>query len=399
MKNLRVIVFLVMSILIAGGATLIYTSQASGGNSPVNKPTAYIEATNVNASFKIAGRITEVLVDEGDHVKKGQVLARLESKELENKVAQAEAAILLADGKIAEASGAKMAAAAKEQQGSEAVTITEQSIASQIEQAEAGIKAAEANVQAVNAKVNAAKELYDIATTNYERATALLAAGATAQVQVDEAKAKMEQAKAEYLASKEQEKAAIAQVEQAKATMNNAIANRGKVGVSKKDVEVASASVSQAEGAIQSAKGGKNQAEAALAEAKTYLGYTELVAPSDGVIVTKSAEMGELVNSGFPIFTIETNGPKTAHFYLDETEVVDLNKGDKVIVELVAAKQKIEGIIKMVSPAGDFAVKKATQNIGDTDVRSFAIKVELPNLPSGVQTGMTVKLLGKGEAK
>lgn len=400
MKNLRYIVFILMFALIAGGAIALTTSQASSKNNQSSKePTAYIEATTVNASFKIGGRITELLVDEGDHVKKGQVIARLESKELENKVAQAEAAVDLAEGKIAEASGAKKAATAKEAQGNEAVTITEQSIESQIDQAEAAVKAAQANVQALETKINSAKELYTIAKTNYDRMTQLQKEGAVAQIQVDEAKSKMEQANAEYLGAVEQKKAASAQVEQAKASLKNAIANRGKVSVSKKDVEVTSASLTQAEGAVQSATGGKSQAEAALEEAKTYLSYTELVAPADGIIVTKSAQLGEMVNTGFPIFTIETTDTRYAEFYFDEKKVLDLERGDHVTVELVASNQKVIGKIQNISPAGDFAIKKANQSIGETDIRSFAVKVEFPDLPSRIPTGMTVKWAGKGELK
>ena len=224
-------------------------------------------------------------------------------------------------------------------------------------------------------------------------------AGAVAQIQVDETKAKMEQAKAEYFGSQEQKKAAAAQIDQAQATLKNAIANRGKVNVSKKDLELANASIGQAEGAIASAQGGKSQAQAALDEAKTYLSYTELVAPADGVIITKSAQMGELVNTGFPIFTIETKDTRYAEFYFDESEIVNLKTGDAVIVELVASQQKLTGKIKKISPAGDFAIKKATQSIGETDIRSFALKVELPDLPAEIPTGMTVKWVGDGELK
>jgi len=389
-----------MFALIVSGAIALMSSQASTEDSLSSKePTAYIEANTINASFKMGGRITELLVDEGDTVKKGQVIARLESKELENKVAQAEAAVDLAEGKIAEASGAKKAATAKEAQGNEAVTVAQQSIESQIDQAEAAVKAAKANVQALDTKINSAKELYTIAKTNYDRMVQLQKEGAVAQIQVDEAKSKMEQAKAEYLGAVEQEKAASAQVEEAKASLQNAIANRGKVNVSKKDVEVANASLTQAEGAVQSAKGGKSQAEAALEEAKTYLGYTELVAPADGVIATKSIQIGELVNTGFPIFTIETTDTRYAKFYFDEKQVLDLERGDRATVELIASNQKVIGKIQTISPAGDFAVKKANQSLGETDIRSFAVKVEFPDLPSRIPTGMTVKWVGKGELK
>lgn len=398
-KYLRFIVFIIMFLIIIAGAAALYTRQASGGNLAANPPTAYIEGTTINASFKIGGRITELLVEEGAHVKKGQVLARLESKELENKVAQAEAAVQLAEGKISEASGAKKAATVKESQGNQAVTITKETIESQIQQADATVKAAEANVQAVQAKVNSTKELNEIAATNYNRMMVLNKEGAAAQIQVDEAKSKMEQAKAEYNASKEQKKAAVAQLDQAKAALNNAIANLGKVDISKQDVEVANAAISQAEGAVQSAQGGKSQAKAALAEAKTYLEYTELIAPADGVIVTQSAQLGELVNTGFPIYTIETKDTRFAQFYFDETEIVDLKTGDDVTVELQASNERMAGKIKTISPVGDFAIKKATQSIGETDIRSFAVKVEFPDLSSDIPTGMTVRWVGKGELK
>ena len=48
-----------------------------------------------------------------------------------------------------------------------------------------------------------------------------------------------------------------------------------------------------------------------------------------------------------------------------------------------------------VAQAATFASQKATQNTGDMDIRSFGIKVQLPNLPKDVPTGMTLEWYGK----
>src|SRR5690606_29008310 len=104
MKHLRAIVFLVMALLIASGIFLLTHYQTTGAASEyTSHPVAYIEAANISVGFKVSGRIQEILVSEGDHVKKGQVLARLENKELEEKVAQAEAALHAALAKHAQA--------------------------------------------------------------------------------------------------------------------------------------------------------------------------------------------------------------------------------------------------------------------------------------------------------
>src|SRR5690606_25119186 len=147
------------------------------------------------------------------------------------------------------------------------------------------------------------RKAYEIAETNLVRTQELLKNGLASQASVDEATLQYEKAKAEYEAAQQQVamirngsrqeeiKAAEAQVEQAKAALEMAKAGKGQVQLREDDVLAAEASVAQA--------------QAALEEAKTYLQYTELTAPADGVIVSRSAELGELVSAGFAVFTIE----------------------------------------------------------------------------------------------
>ena len=391
MKHLRAIVFLVMALLIASGIFLLTHYQTTGVASEyTSHPVAYIEAANISASFKVSGRIQEILVSEGDHVKKGQVLARLENKELEAKVAQAEAVL--------------KAALAKQAQALHAVDVTQKTAVEQVVQAEAALKAAQAQLEALRngartedrkkaeIQLEATQKAYKIAETNLMRMQELLKNGLVSQAAVDEATLQYEKAKAEYLAAqqqmeiiqngsrKEEIKAAEAQVEQAKAALEMAKAGKGQVQLREDDVLAAEASVAQA--------------QAALEEAKTYLQYTELTAPADGVIVSRSAELGELVSAGFAVFTIEPDQEYWAYFYFPESEITQFKVGQTVELKVLANQEKVTGTISLIKPAADFAVRKATQNMDDTDIRSFGVKVLLPKLPDGLHTGMTVQWEG-----
>ncbi|MEC0247363.1 HlyD family efflux transporter periplasmic adaptor subunit [Paenibacillus chitinolyticus] len=422
MKFVRPVVYVVMAGLIGGGTFLLSSKEAlsSTQNRPANLPTAYIEANQVAASFKAGGRVTEILVKEGDTVKKGQVLARIQSQEIEAKVAQAKAAVSLSQGKIAEAKGAEATAQAKKQQGQEAVTLTAETAEKQVKQAEAVVKAAQTKVDALKngarpeekkqaeIQLNATKEVFQTAEESYNRVKKMKEEGLVAQTDVDKAKVSYEEAKAKYEVAQQQYalaqqgprveeiQAAEAQLEQAKAAVELAKANMDQVKIRQGDVNAAQASIQQAQGAVKSAQSGQQQAQAAQSEAETYLSYTELLAPSDGIIISQSAQLGEMVGSGFPVFTMETSAEtKWARFYLKETDAAGLKAGDTVTVKVTANGAAVTGKVSTVAPAADFAVKKATQNASDTDIRSFGVKVELPQLPESVLTGMTVQWEGK----
>ncbi|WP_153944910.1 HlyD family efflux transporter periplasmic adaptor subunit, partial [Acinetobacter baumannii] len=68
---------------------------------------------------------------------------------------------------------------------------------------------------------------------------------------------------------------------------------------------------------------------------KTYLSYTELRAPADGIITSQSGQLGELAGAGFPVFTLEATDDRWAKFYFPETELGALKNGETVTMKLV----------------------------------------------------------------
>src|SRR6266704_3003091 len=90
MTRLRLILLLLMVCALAGGATWWWIDHRSGEK---NELVLYgnLDLRQVMLAFNNSERISAVLVQEGDHVSKGQVLARLDTSRLEPQVAQAEA--------------------------------------------------------------------------------------------------------------------------------------------------------------------------------------------------------------------------------------------------------------------------------------------------------------------
>lgn len=377
--------------LISGAAALAVLLAYSSfyfGNASDHSAETYsgiVEQTEYDLSFKIGGRVEALYVDVGDRVKKGQLLGKLENKELQAKVEQAKAALALAEANVAKAV--------------QAVDVTRKNANAGLLQAQAALNEAQARYNALvsgarleerkqaEAKVEAAKTAYEKAKEMFERTQKLYEAGAVPETKVDEAEVEYKKAKAEYEVAVQQlallEKgprpeeieAGKFQVEQARAAVEKALAGLGQVGLQQADVKLAQAQLAQA--------------KAALAEAEAYLSYSELRAPIDGVVVKKNVEPSEMIGEGMTVLTIADPNDKWVHFYLPEDKWQKVKVGQEVTVRIQG--EQVKGKIVAVNPAPQFAVRKATNHLHETDIRSLLVKVKLP---SNVYAGVTAEWIG-----
>lgn len=150
----------------------VEVAQASKGDLVVRVPVPGTIAaeTQVNLSFKAAGKVTEVCVKAGGKVKKGQVLARLEQGDVLSQVSQAEA--------MAEAARANL------------------------KRAEKGARPEE--IDQMRAHVEAAKAASDTAQSNLERMKKLHDAGAIPKAQLEGAELQAVSAKQQMIAAEKQ---------------------------------------------------------------------------------------------------------------------------------------------------------------------------------------------------
>ena len=119
-------------------------------------------------------------------------------------------------------------------------------------------------------------------------------------------------------------------------------------------------------------------AAAAEAEAKTMLDYTLIVAPFDGVITRKLADVGDLVGDpttpNKPLLQMEN--PDTLRLEADVPEALvgNVKLDDKLAVRIAAVTSEIEGTVSEISPTAD------------PNSRTYLVKLDLPGA-TGLRSG------------
>jgi Multidrug resistance efflux pump len=296
-----------------------------------------IETKEININSKIAGKIKEIKISEGDSIKNGQVLITIDNSSLQAKQAQTQAQIEAATGQKKAAEAAKQAAQAV------------------LQKAQNGVRPEE---------LAQAKAQCDLAQITYDRVKALSDQNYAAKADLDKAQTSLEVAKQQYeLAQK---------------------------GARAEDIAAAQAQVNQADATMQAYEGQIKQAEGGLNEVQTYIDDTTITAPTDGTITQLNVEVGELVSTGMPLFVLTNTTAPWIECNVKETDLSKVKLNGEVSVKLAAyPNQQFKGKIVRINEKPDFAVKRATNDNGEFDVLSYGVKVELTNMDRPLHPGMT----------
>ena len=291
-----------------------------------------IDVRQVNLSFKVDGRIETLLVDEGDIVKAGQVIATLDKRYTHDDL---EAARARRDNAAA--------MLARLEHGSRPEEIDE-----------ARAQVAEQQATLVRTK------------QDYDRAERLVGQGAVSREDFDRAKAAQDEAKA--------------QVEYAEKALRLA-----EIGPRQEDID-----------------GGRAQLAAEVAavlQAERRVEDCELLAPSDGVILTRAREKGAIVAPGETVFTLTLNSPVWVRTYVNERDLGRIAPGMKAEVRTDTAPGDIyHGQIGFISPVAEFTPKTVETRELRTDL-VYRLRVLVDNPDNGLRQGMPVTvvlLLDKG---
>lgn len=125
---------------------------------------------------------------------------------------------------------------------------------------------------------------------------------------------------------------------------------------------------------ISAARGLVTQAENAYNEVLAY--YDELVikSPISGEVTDIYADIGELINSGYPVFSILPENDRYVILHVREDEMQNISKG-KIFKATIRALGNKELSLKVnyISPLGDFADWKPTNRKGDFDLKTFEV--------------------------
>jgi len=302
-----------------------------------------VDLRQVELAFNNSERIAEVLVQEGDHVRRGQVLARLDTRRLEPQVAQAEAQ-----------------AAAQRQ------------IVERLRHGSRPEEIAQARANVESAKADAAN-----ARRQYERLKPLLdrsvGGGAVSQQDVDNAKAAWDVAEAKLVVTQKALALAVAgprpeEVAEADARLAATQKVLALIVAGPRPEEVA-----EAEARLQAA-------EAQLAFLRQQLADAQLVAPVHGIVRTRLMEPGEMASPQKPVCSLAVTDPKWVRAYVSEPDLGQVFPGMAASVAVDSfLERRFEGWVGFISPVAEFTPKAVqTQELRTSLVYEVRVFVQDP---------------------
>jgi len=264
--------------------------------------------TKVEIKSKASGIVKKLLVDAGDRVKKGQLLAQLDKDE----------------------------------------------IAAQVEQSRAGLQAAEASLKSAEAdyeraKVDAEGPDVPLLKRAFDRAQGMAKEGVVSVSALDEAQKNYELA-------------------------------LNKQNVSKAQVSVLKSKIAQSQATVA-------QDRANLAQLEEQLGYTDVLSPIDGVVLSRNVEMGDAVSSilvlGSSATLVMTLGD-TSEVYVkgkvDESDIGKVYLGQPARIKVESFKDKtFNGKVTKISPMG----------VEKDNVTTFEVRVSINNPGGELKAEMT----------
>ena len=344
MPRKRAVLLLVL-LLAAGGGTYAYRRIPP----PALVLTGIVTTNDVIVSPQIAGQIGQLLVTEGDPVKKDQLVAVIVPDELK------------ADNAYFAQNVEGMSSQIRESEA--ALRLQERQTVDQIRQAESTLASIEAQAEAAAADVEQARITYT-RTQNLSRQNVVSAQ------ELDAARTAQTTAQGKLDALKKQIDAQRATVALARSNAEQTAVRRSQVQTSEHMKQAASA---------QSAKAGVR------------LRYTEIHAPIDGIVDVRAARVGEIVSPGQPIVTLINPDDLWVRADVEESYIDRVRRGDKLTVRLPSGAER-EGTVIYIGADAGFATQRDVSRT-KRDIKTFEVRLHVDNTDRRLAVGMTAYVL------
>ena len=301
------------------------------------RASGHVEARDVRLAPEVGGRIVLLNVKEGDRVKEGTLVLRLDERELELAVQRARA-----DKSQAEAQLRLLQAGARRED----------------------IRQAEAQTQAARDDVSAARAELTSAEADLQRFEALLSANAGSRKQRDDARTRRDVAR-------ERVQAAESRVRAAEQTIA-----RLKAGNRPEEIDAARARV--------------EAAAAQLATVEESRDDTTLKSPIAGVVTEKLVEVGEVVAPRTPVVVITDLDQAWADVFVPEPVIPRIKLGQTATVFTDAGGSGIAGTVAYISPKAEFTPR----NVQTAEERSklvYRVRIAVDNKDGVLKEGMPIE--------
>jgi HlyD family secretion protein len=341
------------------------TAPTPTSSAPAQSVTvATVETTSVNRTLEATGsvaafemipvspeatglQIKEILVDKGEVVQAGQLMARLDDSVLQAQLTQSKASEAQAEARLAELRAGTRTeeiaqAEARLDRARASLRETQASIPRQIEQAEAQVTSAQARLNLAENRYKSYESLVNQGAVTRDRFNEALSDYQSAQASLSEAQQRLAQARNTNNPEIDQLAAAAREAEQQVKQL--------RAG-SRQEV------ISQAEAQLAQAKA---QVQATTAQ----LENTRVLAPASGQVAERNARVGDVSSPSTKLFTIIQNGRLELLLKVPETQLKQISPGQSVkITSDTNSKLSIEGKVREIEPLVNEESRQATLRV------------------------------------
>jgi HlyD family secretion protein len=345
-----------------------------------------LELTRVDLAFKVSGRLVELAIREGDSVKKGQLIARLDRAQLEQQQARDRAAI-----QGAQSSYQQLVTSIEYQKATLEADVAAKR--AEVNEAQARLDtmlngSRPQDIQAAEAAVSEARAQNQQARADFERAQTLIKNEDISKQQfdqyrmrVDSTAAQLRQAEQRYSTVREgprKEDIAGARAALARAQAAQRMSEANRLELQRKTEELGE----------RRAEIERNRAQAGISEAQ--IADTTVTAPMDGVVLVKSVELGDVIAAGTTIATIGDLDHPWVRAYVNETDLGRVKLDGKVKLTTDSFPGKIYwGRISFISSEAEFTPKQI-QTKEERVKLVYRIKIEVDNSSHELKNNMPV---------
>ena len=312
---------------------------------------ARIKADIVSVSSEIQGKIEALTKEEGDGVSLGEVMARLDSREVQIQLQQAQAELDRTRSRVKEAESE--------------VTFRAERNKGELPQAEAALAAYHHNLEDGQALTEKTKE-------DWHRTKSLFERQLISTQELAHAETAMRQAQARLLALREK-------IKEGEAALELVRINQREVAIKEANLKVREAEV--------------RRAEADLADLRRKLELMKIVSPVRGMVAKKNARRGEVVQRGQPIFMLVDASRFWVEANVEETEIRFVKPGSRVTIRVDSYPGRdFEGRVEEVGQAtvSEFSLFSPQKLTGQfiKSAQRLPVKISVANRDNLLKIGM-----------
>ena len=363
------------AVVAAGAGALAFAWPFGGGGAALRLP-GTVETQEVRLGSRAGGRVTDVLVREGDLARAGEVLLRLDAPELEAQRQQAEGQLRPAGAELDKArSGPRPQETAAAREAVAAAEARWRRLQKgprdeEVRQAEADLDAAEAELKLARQKYERTSRLGTVAATQEDFDAASAALNRLA-AQTRSARARLDLLRAGTRPEELDE--AQADLKRARAQLDLLLA-----GTRSEDLAAAEARVAEARGKLK--------------EVEDRLEETVVRAPESAVVEVLAVRPGDLVAPNQPLVRVLRADDLWVRVYVPETQLSRVRLGQQVEVRVDGYPgRRFDGTVMQIAGVSEFTPR----NVQSPDERRhqvFGVKVRVAD-PQGIfKSGMAAEV-------